>query len=381
MGFLYGPRKGVYTTKRYSERVQKSLKACCKWIYEHTEQHKGYKFADGKTADIWIFKSTHDGQPLQVGYTDESFLVSGSYRQQSWFYKGDGGDTVDLAAFGRKRIALLDCIFSHANVDTTAGTRVSWDTSWKEKPKGQPGPRPYFGSCNADSIYKYYNEKVIPIFGNFEGCYLFLDNASTHKRFKEDISKFTEENLVAWLEDKLEDANYDQVKKVQIGSFLDEVNANAHTGGDQTEAIWKFIRTEKIREYEVAKMAEGLGVSLLYLPPYWPELNAIEKMWARLKAEYRKTDPHLTWQVRLEQAYSKIDTDFITRIISSTIRWAREKHEELQNPAQPVVAHVVIGDLDEDETLEGHGDSGDEEDVDPLELEDPFFGDDEEADE
>lgn len=185
LGFKYGVRKGVYTTKRYCERVQKSLKACCEWMHDHTELHKDYHFTDGKVADIWIFKSAFDGHPLQVGYTDESFLVSGSYRQQSWFYKG--GDTVDLAAFGRKRIALLDCIFSHKNVDTTYGTRVSWDTSWKEHPKGQPEPRPFYGSCNANSIYKYYKDKVIPVFENFVGCHLFLDNASTHKRFKEEI--------------------------------------------------------------------------------------------------------------------------------------------------------------------------------------------------
>lgn len=177
----------------------------------------------------------------------------------------------------------------------------------------------------------------------------------------------------------MQDENYkDDLKKAKIDSFLDAYNKNAHAGIDQTAEIWKFIRQEKIREYEVARMAEDYGVALLYLPPYWPELNAIEKMWARLKEAYRRTDPHKTWQDRLAEAYAVLDTDFITRIISSTIKWAREKHEELKTPG-PVVANVVIGGLEPDETLEGHGDSGDEEDVDPFELagpedldEDPF---------
>lgn len=166
----------------------------------------------------------------------------------------------------------------------------------------------------------------------------------------------------------MQDENYkDELKKAKVASFLEEYNNNAHAGIDKTAEIWKFIRQEKIREYEVARMAEDYGLTLLYLPPYWPELNAIEKMWARLKAAYRKTSPHMAWQDRLAEAYAVLDTDFITRIISSTIKWAREKHEELKTPG-PVVANVVLGGLEPDETLEGHGDSGDDEDVDPLEL-------------
>lgn len=39
----------------------------------------------------------------------------------------------------------------------------------------------------------------------------------------------------------------------------------------------------------IAEMIEAAGCKLLFLPPYSPDLNKIEKFWARLKHWLRKT--------------------------------------------------------------------------------------------
>jgi transposase len=40
---------------------------------------------------------------------------------------------------------------------------------------------------------------------------------------------------------------------------------------------------------EIRKLIEAMGAELLYLPPYSPDFNPIEKMWSKIKAFLRKT--------------------------------------------------------------------------------------------
>jgi len=38
----------------------------------------------------------------------------------------------------------------------------------------------------------------------------------------------------------------------------------------------------------IKEAVEMIGATLLYLPPYSPDLNPIEEMWSKLKAHLRK---------------------------------------------------------------------------------------------
>ena len=42
------------------------------------------------------------------------------------------------------------------------------------------------------------------------------------------------------------------------------------------------------KDERVLKAIEAAGASVLYLPPYSPDLNPIENMWAKVKAHLRK---------------------------------------------------------------------------------------------
>jgi transposase len=44
------------------------------------------------------------------------------------------------------------------------------------------------------------------------------------------------------------------------------------------------------KDGEVARLIRDAGADVLYLPPYSPELNPIEKVWAKLKALIRRAD-------------------------------------------------------------------------------------------
>lgn len=50
--------------------------------------------------------------------------------------------------------------------------------------------------------------------------------------------------------------------------------------------IMDNMRSHKVKE--VKEVVEKFGVVLLYLPPYSPDLNPIEKMWSKIKSYLRK---------------------------------------------------------------------------------------------
>ena len=46
------------------------------------------------------------------------------------------------------------------------------------------------------------------------------------------------------------------------------------------------LRTHHVKA--VREVLEGKGMNVLYLPPYSPDLNPIEKMWSKMKALLRR---------------------------------------------------------------------------------------------
>jgi transposase len=69
--------------------------------------------------------------------------------------------------------------------------------------------------------------------------------------------------------------------------------------------IWdnaSFHKSPKIKE-----VIEAVGCELLFLPPYSPDLNPIEKWWAKLKAWIRKVKQNgKTLQDSLHQVFGKL---------------------------------------------------------------------------
>ncbi len=209
----------------------------------------------------------------------------------------------------------------------------------------------FFGNCNGDMINKYY-PKLFSVFGQIQNCYVILDNASTHKRFKNSLEGYNKDQCVDWLTERLADDDTPDHQEDIIHPYTQWYNN--HSEMATRKEVMQFIRENKLRVMELVELAGYFGPGLIYLPPYWPELNAAEKLWARLKNDYRKTDPALPWPERLALAYASVDALFARRIISDTIRFARKKHEQLLANAAEVQPHAVaIG--------EGEGDADDTE--------------------
>lgn len=59
---------------------------------------------------------------------------------------------------------------------------------------------------------------------------------------------------------------------------------------------------------KIIKLIETQGSHVLYLPPYSPDLNPIEKMWSKIKAFLRKVEARTTQQLEkaIKIAFEKI---------------------------------------------------------------------------
>ena len=102
----------------------------------------------------------------------------------------------------------------------------------------------------------------------------------------------------------------------------------AYEGGTTKQAFLHFVRqalVPSLRRRDVVVMdnlashyAEGVseaieaaGATVMYLPPYSPELNPIEHTWSKLKASLRRAEARTlrTLATALRQSSSRITTD------------------------------------------------------------------------
>lgn len=113
LGFKWQKRKGQYVSKKYSEETLQRLRNYCKWTYDNTAWDDADK--------VWYWAGG-----MQVGYSDETFLVSGEFNRQSW--TAPGLTTADLPSFGRKRIAV-------PNANPARGTQRSVNGIFLYPPK------------------------------------------------------------------------------------------------------------------------------------------------------------------------------------------------------------------------------------------------------
>ena len=71
------------------------------------------------------------------------------------------------------------------------------------------------------------------------------------------------------------------------------------------------LRSHKVTG--VAELIEATGATVLYLPPYSPDLNPIENMWSKIKAFLRMVKARTldTLQAAIPLAFSSVSSDDI----------------------------------------------------------------------
>jgi transposase len=104
-------------------------------------------------------------------------------------------------------------------------------------------------------------------------------------------------------------------------AYLDQVLCPALKVGDVV--VMDNLSAHKVDQ--VRSLIEAAGAELLYLPPYSPDLNPIEKAWAKLKQLLRAT------MARTKEALDQAITELLPRITKENAEaWFRLRLGTLQ---------------------------------------------------
>lgn len=195
-------------------------------------------------------KYKKEGRPII--YTDETYIHSSHTVPKAW----DDGKNKCLkvpVSKGRRLIIL------HAGGE--AGFIPKALTIFKSGMKTGD----YHDDMNNTNFVKWLKEKFIP--NAPKKCVLVLDNASYHNALLEPIPNFS------W-------------KKDAMQKWLTERNIFHELKATKAE-LYSIIKMHKVgfKTYIIDKILAEHDILTLRLPPYHPELNPIEKIWALVKNE------------------------------------------------------------------------------------------------
>ena len=317
--FQYTDRKLKRLEARESPRVLQELDRTVKWFVEHST----YIFSDISGKHVYKFTRP-------VAFTDESYKDGGEYRPRSW----TNANTRTRDQLKKSvRITLLHSIFSGCNPNPLPCRY--WNSDWKKKHPGHPGGE-FYGKCNGEIIENYYID-VFHAFGNQPQAdqtppVLITDNARMHKRIRKELRECSAADILDWCVESNEVSEETQ-------TLLEKLNETAPApAGPTRAALLKALLDAGVNIYEITSKAQLMNCVVMFLPPYYSEMNAIELLWAEIKRVYRDTDTSLSWEERMALAVNSITPQFIESCVDRCIRWARRKYSERIAPLQEVAA-------------------------------------------
>ena len=104
--------------------------------------------------------------------------------------------------------------------------------------------------------------------------------------------------------------------------FIDYLkNVLAPTLNENDIVIMDNMRTHHAKD--VQKIVKELKMNVIFLPPYSPDFNPIEKMWSKIKSILRKLRSRTLTELSesIKQAFSKITVSDCYGWFSSCIHW------------------------------------------------------------
>lgn len=233
------------------------------------------------------------GRPIV--YTDESYVLTTHVRNNTWAQKDKPSSFLKKISTGTRYILV------HAGTDV--GFIENACLVWK----ANSTVGDYHSNMSFENYVKWLNEKLLP---NLPvGSVIVMDNASYHNTRAEKLptSNSRKAEMQEWL--------------ISKGISFDSSLRNV-----ELYDIIKKHKTDFVT-YKIDDIIRSKGFEVLRLPPYHPELNAIENIWGVLKnyIALRNIEQNMTNTEHLiQESISKITSETWRNTCKSVIKKENE---------------------------------------------------------
>ncbi len=204
-----------------------------------------------------IFYKYYLANEYDIVYQDESYICKNHVRGKSWALEKDFGFFNKPSGKGQ-RIVITGVINENGFIKNTY---EFWDANNNNSD--------YHKNFNKEIFEEYFTKKILP--NLTKPSLIILDNAPYHKIYENDAfnpRKMNKNELKEYL--NKEKINYDD--RMLKSDLMDL----ALKYWKPTSKLEKLAQIDGINRFNKEH-------KLLFLPPYYPELNPIEFVWARIK--------------------------------------------------------------------------------------------------
>lgn len=211
-------------------------------------------------------------------YLDETYCYSSINNKRTWSYK-------DLPFYNHASNNKVVIVGAGVICEGAAGMYAEWVPGslhyWTPRPKAPNAPtseqhldefyEDYHSNMNAGK-FEHWLDKMCSNAQAYGSCIIYLDGCSAHKRAAVPLPTL-------------------QWRRQQIMEFLQQRNVTM-TGAETKQELLSKVDALNIRKaYASRLIAARYGHELRFLPPYHPELNIIEKIWAVAKNKIADASP------------------------------------------------------------------------------------------
>jgi len=228
-------------------------------------------------------------------YLDESFIEIGSRHPKSWLDpflpRHTPGRLGRFNIVGAGIITYRDGVLHGEFVHDSLR---AWDTTLKQPTaKNKIFTNEYQGNFTQLLFEKWFTSLCETLKLKYGACNIYMHGSSVHKGLKDPFP------TVAWDKSSIQKWTVD--RQLQIDPTLSKV-----------EMIRQIKDALPPRTLKVKQIAESNGHQAFFLPPYHPELNPIEKIWADIKwhvQEANAEDKKSTLQAITEACRESVSTE------------------------------------------------------------------------
>ena len=206
----------------------------------------------------------------------------------------------------------------------------------------------YHGNFDTDLFEKWF-EKLCVTLTAFGSCIIHMDGASYHKRQTNPAptSKTRKADIQEWLRSKgMAPFFLTKILKgfSHSGSYISDIAFDPKAIVAQLLMLVKEHRPSPT--YKAQQIASAHGHSLLYTPPYHPELQPIELVWGRVKNAIARSPA-----TNIASLSAKLTTEFGKMESKHWCRYYRHV-QSFEDKYLALLDETVIADKDESDCTE-----------------------------